>query len=94
MRSSLSILVFGLVFVVHLVGQGHQHVHVRPHFPEVEDFQLNISNSKFIANVNFRSDCFETAFRVGPEIEVGEDEFLVVLIFPDAYFGVVIHSGK
>ena len=86
-----SILIFTLFFVIHFVWEGHKCVYIRFCLPEEEYFQLNISNSILSANIDLSSDLLELSFGVSFQIIECEDKLLIVLIFPNTDFGVIVH---
>ena len=79
--------------MIHFIGEGYQHVDIGSDFPEVGYFELNVSYSIFVADIDFASDCLELAFLAFFQVEVGEDQFLIVLVGPDADFGVIVDLG-
>ena len=86
-----AIFIFAFFLVIHLVGKCNQPINLGFDLPEVGDLELDISDSVLSSDVDPGLDLIVASLGVSLEIEVGEDQLLIVLIFPDGNLRVVVH---
>ena len=86
-----AIFIFAFFLVIHLVGKCNQPIDLGLDLPEVWDLELDISDSVLSSDVDPGLDLIVGSLGVSLEIEVGEDQLLIVLIFPDGNLRVVVH---
>ena len=76
--------------MLRFIGKGHKPINIRFSLPKKKYFQLN-----FEFNVSSNSDVcpdfLKFSFWILFEIKICEEQFFVMLIFPESHFGVIVH---